>query len=183
MRHGGGVLFSTVVAITLAGGTAYAGCPNLCDLTVEPAAMEPPLPCAAVNVRADECDCAAGVSLLNTCTTALEALDFSFDACSPEGDLTSVELQCTLVQPRFGAVYDLKPTELGHKEWELHLRNDGNDHTLTVTAHVKSFKNGACTCAVAGAAGSAARGLGFGAIALLFGLGARRARRGFTQEQ
>jgi hypothetical protein len=96
MRHGGGVLFSTVVAITLAGGTAYAGCPNLCDLTVEPAAMEPPLPCAAVNVRADECDCAAGVSLLNTCTTALEALDFSFDACSPEGDLTSVELQCTL---------------------------------------------------------------------------------------
>lgn len=148
-------LFALLAGPASLSTAAWAGCPNVCDVTVEPIATAPQPPvCVRLTAEPSTCDCGVSLSVDNDCTAPVEARGFSFDLCHVFGE-SQFERPCSVVQPGRRGVLRVKiPSSegIGRKERALQLSAEGADHTVTLTYAVTSFGNGGC--AVAGASGS-----------------------------
>jgi hypothetical protein len=126
-----------ITAVMLVDHFAYAGCENLCTLSTEPVAIEPPLPCVDVEIVKDECDCGVEIKLYQNCTSSVEALDFTFNDCLAPSD------HCTNVVPPQGYAYTIiqyrRSDGAGQRENTLNIRNEGTDHAIKIVADIKSF--------------------------------------------
>jgi hypothetical protein len=178
MRGQNGSLAAVAIALTLVSGTADAGCPNTCDIAVASPILEPELVCASLNVSGHNCDCGVHLTVANQCPTEIEAVDFQFNSCyvSLLGSADEPVSDCTAIPEGHDAVLRLSTTGNGHKEWTFHLRNDGTDHTLLLTADVSDFDDSGYPWGCSHGAGGR-RCLGVAAIGLLLGLIAWRRRR------
>jgi hypothetical protein len=80
----------------------------------------------------------------NTCTTELEAHDFTFRTCGASWQERRGD--CTALAPGENGVTVVKAAGDGLHAWSLTLRNDGVDHVVGVQADVSSFAEPGCGC-------------------------------------
>jgi len=124
-------------------GLARAGCPNPCDVSVDPPVVDPPVPdCAKVSSGGETCDCDAYLAVANACTDAITVLDGSF----------CIDRQCDAAPPRQTSLIHWRTATGGHNTWSVRLQTpDGTVHTATVTAEAQ-FGGGCSIAAVGGVA-------------------------------
>ena len=124
---------------------SLAGCPNTCDIAVDPVVVSPELACMNVDATDSTCDCGVHLVITNSCTSALEARDFTFLTCgAPYQDRRG---SCTTVAAGENGVMEVKASADGRHQWNLTLRSDGVDHVIGLKANVSSFDEpGSCGC-------------------------------------
>src|SRR2546421_6571416 len=64
---------------------ARAGCPNVCELTIDPVSVVPALDCAHWDLAPDRCDCGVFVKMTNDCSTSVDTVGFAFSSCGSPG--------------------------------------------------------------------------------------------------
>ncbi len=149
---------------------AMAGCENPCDITVEPAQVDPALPaCVRIVSGGNGCQCHGFLQIFNNCTDAIEVPDRS--VCIQDPACHTVDAGAPM-----GLVTWMTSTT-GDKIWTVHLvTSDGVTHTVTVKGHVSSF-GGGCNCyPVMGAAVGSAPLFGLLMFPVVY-VGRRRRRR------
>ena len=179
MRSGRSSIAAALGFATLA-RTAVAGCPNVCELTVDPATVAPALACVKIEVTSETCDCGVSVSLTNGCTTSVNAIGFTFDSCGPPGaNLAQLTQPCPVVEPSMLATKLLRASGTGSKHWALQLQNQGADYTATVAANVTSSgaKGGCAVSTGASTEENRSFGVFIGLLGVLWARSRRSARR------
>lgn len=150
-----------------------AACPNQCTISVAASTAEPPLACATVTSSAEDCNCGVALRVLNRCSTAIDAQDFSFDACWTGSDAGH---GCSSLAPSFQGMVTYRLAEPGVFERQITLRDADGDHVVDVRAEVSGFVDGGCSgCATTRAAGRHTAVLGL--VAALLATARRRERR------
>jgi len=138
-----------ILAVMVVAPRARAGCPNVCDLVISQATIDPPIDCLTVTPTAETCDCGAFLTMTNGCTDTISATDFQFDSCGPVGG-TPTGHQCPGLSPGEQGEYRVTipaSSGTGSKSWTLHLEEAGTTSTLTEMTDVTSFGAG-CACRV-----------------------------------
>jgi hypothetical protein len=162
------------ILLVLVAPRARAGCPNVCDLIVSQATIDPPIACLTVKPTAETCDCGVFLTVTNGCTDTVSATDFLFTSCGPVGG-TPTGNQCPSVSAGQQGVDILTipaSSGTGPKSLTLHLEEAGVASTLTIMANVSSFGAG-CACSVPARGGTPG-----GSLALvLAGVATTAARR------
>lgn len=150
-----------------------AACPNQCTISVSPSTAEPPLACATVTSSAEDCNCGVSLRVVNRCSAAIDAQDFSFDACWTGSDVGPA---CSSLAPSFQGTVTFRLAEPGVFERQLTLRDAEGDHVVDVRAEVSGFEDGGCSgCATTAAAGRHPAVLGL--VVALLATARRRERR------
>ena len=150
---------------------AQAVCINTCSMVLNPISVAPPLPaCATVTLVGETCICEIQMTLANSCSTAFNAVDFSFYGCTPA-------TPCRVIPSGENTAAEAIDGT-GSKNWILHVENAGVDYALTISANVTAFDDNPNSCSLSRrmpANTNAAEGaIG---IALLVGSAARSRRR------
>lgn len=146
---GTAAILAVCVSWMLTTRVARAGCPNLCDVTADPAIVEPPLPeCASLSVSAGSCGCHFWIHVANnSCASVIEARDFMFEKCWNNIDIIP---DCTAVEPGMTGNVERNLYDIGPAEWTGTVNAEGTDHRVTVRVNVTSFDDsGGCSCALA----------------------------------
>jgi hypothetical protein len=155
---------------------ARAGCPNVCELTIDAVSVVPSLDCAHWQLTPNTCDCGVFVEMANGCSAPLDAVGFAFSSCgAPGASASSLTQPCLAVSPTQVASVPLRTTGTGSKQWPLHLNQQGTDYTVTITGNVDSV-GGRGGCAVAGQGGAGAMTTLLALLVLVLGLRRRWAR-------
>lgn len=137
------------ILVVLVAPRARAGCPNVCDLVVSQATIDPPIACLTVKPTAETCDCGVFLTITNGCTDTVSATDFQFTSCGPVGG-TPTGNQCPSISAGQQGVEILTipaSSGTGPRSLTQHLEEAGVTSTLTVMANVTSFGAG-CACSV-----------------------------------
>ncbi len=124
----------------------WAGCPNPCELVVEPLTVEPPFDCATLSKAFEEgCSCGVRFDIDNTraCTTPVRAVGFEFDSCLP----SAPDGPCNELQPTEQGSVVFSLVSLGETRRSFVFEDGAGEHRVNVVARVKSF--GAQGCDVA----------------------------------
>jgi hypothetical protein len=132
-----------VCAAVLFARTARAGCPNTCDVTIEPASIAPPLDCLLVEVTPETCDCGAFVKMTNGCAAPVDTVGWTLASCGQPGEgAGSLTMNCSTLSPKAVGNSPLRTSGTGHKEWPLQIAAQGTSYTVTVAANVTAFHQG-----------------------------------------
>ena len=116
----------------------WAGCPNPCELVVEPLAVEPPFECAtASKVFEEGCSCGVRFDIDNTrdCTTPVRAVGFEFDSCLP----SAPDGPCDELQPAEEGIVAFSLVGLGETRRSFLIEYGAGEHRVNVVERVKSF--------------------------------------------
>jgi hypothetical protein len=145
---------------------AWAGCPNPCEVDVEPPILEPAVDaCTTPETHGDTCDCGITASLVNACNADLVASDFTFNLCESPIDHF---VNCTTVQPQGRGWIDRHLDIVGPAEFTFTLQTERGEEHLTLKGNVKKFEDG-CVCSVVAPAGGNQRSALLVAMELLVG--------------
>ena len=147
---------------------AHAGCPNVCDITVQPATVDPPLDCLQVNASGQTCDCGVFITITNQCGTTLAFPDSTLYYCGEAGQFTTVDAggDCS---------GNKRINSVGPGVWTLEVQESNSTHTLSIAYDVTSMDAGSCACAAAGQPRKPRQA--WVGLALSLGLGIGLARR------
>ena len=130
-------------AVALFARTARAGCPNTCDLTIEPSSIAPPLDCLQVRVTPETCDCGVFLTMTNGCTAAIDTVGWTLASCGQPGESAGSRTpNCSAIRPTEEGSSALRTSGTGHKEWPLQVTVQGASYTVTLGANVTSFDQG-----------------------------------------
>ena len=143
MHRGSSVVGALLLlAVVLVARPSGAACLNPCELSVSEPTVTPQLAsCVEVTTTAEDCNCGAGLRVLNRCQQAITADDFTFDSCwSGGGPVTS----CTSLEPAFQGSVTFRLSEVGTTEKTLSLRDDAGTHQVRFESNVVSFVDGGC---------------------------------------
>jgi len=167
--------FTLTLALTaLFARSAAAGCPNVCDMSLDVARIEPALACAGLKASPQDCDCGVDLDLGNGCESPIEAVDFKFDLCwSPSAAPSSYVRDCTVLPVAEQGSLELKLNATGVSERRLTLQHQGAQHQIIVATNVTSLGDEGCLCSAPGARSGS---LGLLAIASALMLVAARRR-------
>jgi hypothetical protein len=157
--------------VVLMSGTASAGCPNPCDMSVTEPVVEPPLRCGTIEVKAQDCKCAVWFSISNGCEENIDATGFSFDRCFP-----TVSESCSSIQPDDEGILESPLTKTGQRDFSFQVADAEGPHTITFSSNVTEFNDTSPLCSVATARGSAPAASGWPVGLLLLAAFARRFR-------
>jgi len=155
----------------LAVSAARAGCPNVCELTVEPAEVDPALACLVVEASDQTCDCSVLLEISNQCDASLAFPEGTFYYCGDRAE------GCDTLPAGSSSTAERRVTGEGPGDWVLTFEGEGTPHTLTVRYHVSSFDSSPGGCALAAVGRRSLPGSAWFGVALALGLGWRRLRR------
>src|SRR4051794_14217728 len=122
VRWGGRTASLALGLALLAPGRARAGCPSVCEATVDTPTVTPPLACMSVKVTAETCDCATFVVVKNGCADALEPVGFTFGSCASGA-------ACTVAPGEMRSMR-LSVIGTGMHPWSLEVRGGDGSHTI-----------------------------------------------------
>ena len=125
---------------------AWAGCPNACEIDVDPPIVEPAQGgCAIVEALKKSCDCGVRVNIGNSCPTDLVASGFTFLTCETDAGVVK---DCTTVQRgQLGWIVS-ELNNLGPVEWNYNLQTERGEERVTIRANVKEFTDSSCVCSL-----------------------------------
>jgi hypothetical protein len=149
--------YRTMVAVVLGlllarAGTSWGGCPNLCTISHESPALEPPLDCLSIEVSENDCDCGLHLSFKNRCADDLVASGFVFTTCGNYGGGSAdVRGKCSVLKAGEDGVLLLSADRAegtGRKVHALHLRGPAGETVVTASFTVGEFRqNSGVGCA------------------------------------
>jgi hypothetical protein len=144
---------------------ANAGCPSVCEITVDPPRVEPALAaCVTVKMTGTDCQCGVLATVNNGCNVAVD---------SPMTMLRCGSQDCSSIPPYAEGHVFWPLGGVGTESFSLTLRtSDGVTHTLTTSSHVTSYETGGCGCIVGRRSRSSA--VAIFALGGLFAIGRRR---------
>jgi len=70
--------------LALVPANAQAGCPNICELTVQSPVVLPPLSCVRLSAEGQECGCGVHLQVSNDCAASLEISSNDLYQCRAE---------------------------------------------------------------------------------------------------
>jgi hypothetical protein len=149
--------------LTASEGLAWAGCPEPCEIDVDPPILEPAQGgCADVQALGDDCECGITVKIANVCTTDVVALDFTLSNCGQGADTVH---SCTNLKPQNLGWFRTKLHETGPAEVNLTMQSERGEEKAKVRGNVTHY--GGCVCSVPGSVGDAPSSPGMPATYLL----------------
>ena len=171
MRKSGTSALLAASIAALAARPASAACINTCSMELDALVVTPPLPaCATITLTPQTCICEVELTLVNTCATSFEAIDFEFYGC----DSTA---PCSVL-PSYKDSAAVAIDGAGDPQWVLHVENAGVEYALAISAHVPAFNANPSSCAIAGLPRRTRdpAPMALGAIAMVGLVGRRRSR-------